>query len=222
MTSESDRMLLALSYGPKPNLMTYHAYDINGYTFYTKERDKGGDYQNSSVTMVSYTGEEKKRYYGKIKEIWELDYIGEKLPMFRVRWATNITEEDKYFTTMCMLEAKKSNTKNPTAQNEPWVLARHVEQCFFITDPSRPSRVVVRSGKRALVGMDGVADKQDFDDLVGDPMMEESDEDDTTYTKRRSRTMLPRTGVPDTRRSHDMWVKYSTTTTKKGNSQRQR
>jgi hypothetical protein len=73
MTSESDRMLLALSYGPAPNLMTYQAYDINGYTFYMEERDKGGNYQNSSVMMVSYTGEEKKRYYGKIEKIWELD-----------------------------------------------------------------------------------------------------------------------------------------------------
>jgi hypothetical protein len=57
MTSKSDRMLLALSYGPAPNLMTYHAYDINGYTFYTEERDKGGDYQNSSITMVSDTSQ---------------------------------------------------------------------------------------------------------------------------------------------------------------------
>jgi hypothetical protein len=69
MTSKSDKMLLALSYGPAPNLMAYQAYDINGYTFYTEERDKGGDYQNSSVMMLSYTGEEKKRYYGKIEEI---------------------------------------------------------------------------------------------------------------------------------------------------------
>jgi hypothetical protein len=97
-----------------------------------------------------------------------------------------------------------------------------VEQCFFITDPSRPSHVVVRSGKRALVGMDGVADEQDFDGLVGDPMMEQSNEDIATYTKKRSRTTLPRTGVPYTRRNHDMGVKYSTTTTKKGNSQRRR
>jgi hypothetical protein len=145
--------------------------------------------------MVSHTGEEKKIYYGKIEEIWELDYIGEKLSMFRVRWATNITKEDEYFTTMCMPKANKSKTKNHTTQNEPWVLARHVEQCFFITDPSMPSCVVARGGKRALVGMDGVADEQDFDGLGGDPMMEESDEDYATYTKRRSRTTLPRTGV---------------------------
>jgi hypothetical protein len=200
--------------------MTYQSYDINRCTFYMEERDKGGDYQNSSIMMVSYMGEEKKRYYEKIKEIWELDYIGENLPMFRVRWATNITKEDEYFTTMCMPEANKSKTKNPTVQNEPWVLGRNVEQCFFITDPSRTSHVDVRSGKRALVGMDGVGNEQDFDGLVGDPMMEESDEDDATYTKRRSMTILPRTDVSYTRRSHDMGVKYSTTTTKKGNLQR--
>jgi hypothetical protein len=40
MTSESNRILLALSYGPAPNLMTYQAYDINEYTFYMEERDK--------------------------------------------------------------------------------------------------------------------------------------------------------------------------------------
>ncbi|KAK1692699.1 hypothetical protein QYE76_009396 [Lolium multiflorum] len=157
--------------------------------------------ENSGVTMESYMGEEKKRYYGRIEEIWELDYVGEKLPMFRVRWATDVTKEDAYVTTMRL--PPKSKTKNPTAQNEPWVLAKHVEQCFFITDPSRPSRVVVRRGKRALVGMDGVADEQDFDGLVGDPMMEEPDEDDRTYTLRRRRTTLPRSSVPPYTRSRD-------------------
>ena len=94
------------------------------------------------------------------------------------------------------------------------MLAKHVEQCFFITDPSRPSRVVVRRGKRAAVGMDGVANKKDFDGLVGDPMMEEPDEDVATYTSRRRRTTLPRSGDPSTRKSHNTGVKYSMTTKK--------
>ena len=118
--------------------------------------------------MESYTGEEKKRYYGRIEEIWKLDYVGEKLLMFCVRWATDVRKKDEYFTTMRM--PNKSKTKKPTAQNEPWVLAKHVEQCFFITDSSMPSRDIVKRGKRALVGMDGVSDKKDFDGLVGDPM----------------------------------------------------
>jgi len=35
--------------------------------------------------MVSSIGKEKLRYYGRIEEIWELDYSGEKVPMFHVR-----------------------------------------------------------------------------------------------------------------------------------------
>ena len=70
--------------------MTYEAYNINGYTFYTEEKDMKSDYQNSGVTMESYTGNEKDRYYERIEEIWELSYAGEKVPMFRVRWAKSI------------------------------------------------------------------------------------------------------------------------------------
>ncbi|KAK1603656.1 hypothetical protein QYE76_027329 [Lolium multiflorum] len=167
MDSDKDKLVLALSHGPAPNIMTYQAYDINGYTFYTEEKDKNSVYQNSGVTMDSWTGDVKTRYYGRIEEIWELSYAGEKVPMFRIRWAKNVTKEDRYFTTMFLPEANKSKSMNATAQNEPWVLAEHVHQCFFITDPSRPSRVIVRRGKRTIVGMDGVANEEDFEGQVG-------------------------------------------------------
>ena len=106
--------------------MTYQAYDINGYTFYTEEKDRNCEYQNSGVTMESLIGDVKERYYGRIDEIWELDYCGEKVPMFRVRWAKSVKKEDKYFTTMVIPEAKSS--ANATAKNEPWVLASQVDQ----------------------------------------------------------------------------------------------
>ena len=81
--------------------MTYQAYDINGYTFYTEAKDGTSEYQNSGVTMESWIGDVKVRYYGRIEEIWELDYSGEyKVAMFRVRWAKSIAKEDHYFTTM--------------------------------------------------------------------------------------------------------------------------
>ena len=54
-------------------MMTYEAYDINGYTFYTEDKDMNSDgYQNSWVTMESYTGNDKDSYNGRIEEIWEL------------------------------------------------------------------------------------------------------------------------------------------------------
>jgi hypothetical protein len=73
---------------------------------------------------------------------------------------------------MLLPKANNSKSTNATAQNEPWVLAKHMDQCFFLTDTSRPSRVVVRRGKRAIVGMDGVANERDFDGQVGDPPMQ--------------------------------------------------
>ena len=84
-----------MSQGAEHNLMTYEAYDINGYTFYTEEKDMKSDYQNSGVTMESNTGNDKDRYYGRNEEIWELSYAGEKVPMFRVRWAKSVLKEDQ-------------------------------------------------------------------------------------------------------------------------------
>ena len=101
----------------------------------------------------------------------------------------------------------KSNSVNVSAKNEPWVLAKHVTQCFFITDPSKPSRVVVRRGKRCIVGMDGVANEEDYDQY-GDPMRED-DDDDEAYIKRRNRTTLPKDHRPFKRRSHNEGINYT-------------
>jgi hypothetical protein len=38
-------------------------------------------------------------YYGQIEEIWELDYVGLKVALFRYRWVTNgkiVVRKDKY------------------------------------------------------------------------------------------------------------------------------
>ena len=86
--------------------------------------------------MESFTGDEKRRYYGWIDEIWELDYSGEaKVAMFHVRWAKNVDTEDGYFTTMTIPEAQPvgapSNVKGITAQYEPWVFAKDVDYFFL-------------------------------------------------------------------------------------------
>ena len=98
--------------------MTYEAYDINGYTFYTEEKDMKRDYHNFGVTMESYTGNDKDRYYGRIEEICELSYAGEKVPIFRVSWAKSVLKEDRYFTIMVIPEAKsKTAGAKVTAKN---------------------------------------------------------------------------------------------------------
>jgi hypothetical protein len=93
-------------------MRTYQAYDINVYRFHTKERDRSSEYQNSGVTMLSYADDEatvKERFFVRIEEIWELDYTGEKVPMFRVRWAKRVQKEGRYFTTMVIPDASVKN-----------------------------------------------------------------------------------------------------------------
>jgi hypothetical protein len=133
------------------------------------------------------------------------------MPMFRVRWAKNVEKEGRYFTTMVIPEAKSS--ANVQAKNEPWVLASQVDQCFFITDPVRPSHIVVRRGKRSIIGME----EQDFD-KYGDPKIEEEFDkyfDRPSNAARRRKTTLPAKGCPYTRRNpHVSGLNYSTATKK--------
>ena len=208
------KLIFSLSRGPTHNVRTYQAYDINGYRFYTEEKHKKLEFQNSGVTVLSYGDEEaavKERYFGRIENIWELNYCGELVPMFRVRWAKDVVKEGRYFTTMVIPDAK---SKNASAKNEPWVLASQVDQCFFITDPSKPSRVVVRRGKRSIIGMEGGATEQDLDN---EPKIEEEFDkffDMPTTSQQRRKTSLPK-GCPFTRRNLKVnGLKFSTT--KKG------
>ena len=96
--SKDGLLIYALAHGPSPNLNTYQAYDINGYTFYTKAKDMDSDDQNSGVTMECMTGRDNgatERFYGRVEEIWELDYSGlHNATMFRVRWAKYVEREN--------------------------------------------------------------------------------------------------------------------------------
>ena len=100
--------------------------------------------------------------------------------MFCVRWAKNVERESRIFTTMTIPDAK-SATVNAITKNEPWVHVKHVTQCVFIIDPRNPSRVVMRRGKRNIIGMDGVANEEDYDQY-GNPMRE--DDNDEKYTSK--------------------------------------
>ena len=54
--SKDGLLIYALAHGPSHKLVTFQAYDINGYTFYTEAKDMDSDDQNSGVTMECMTG----------------------------------------------------------------------------------------------------------------------------------------------------------------------
>jgi hypothetical protein len=112
--------------------------DINGYKFYTMTYDKKSVYQNSGVCVWAVVDDSHDddddtgidTYYGKIEEIWELDYIGLTVALFRCRWVTNgkrVVSKDKYGYVSVDLRVFG-------CKNEPFVFANDVEQVFYAPD----------------------------------------------------------------------------------------
>jgi hypothetical protein len=59
---------------PLSCVTSWQAYDINGYTYYTKEKDRSVA-QNSGIRIEAFDPlGVKTTYYGYIQDIWELDY----------------------------------------------------------------------------------------------------------------------------------------------------
>jgi hypothetical protein len=77
---------------------------------------------------------------------------------------------------------------NNAYKDEPFVLAKQVVQVFYIVDPCNKKLHVVREGKRRIVGLDNIADEDDYNQHVHGigqeiPLEEEEEEDDVQYAR---------------------------------------
>jgi hypothetical protein len=131
--------------------------DINQYTFYTMTQDKNSVYQNSGVRVRAIVDDsnddndetETDTYYCQIQEIWDLDYVGLKVALFRCRWVTNekrAVSKDKYGYVSVDLWVFGY-------KNEPFVFTNDVEQLFYVPDFAKKNWYVVMRGKKELRGM---------------------------------------------------------------------
>ena len=103
-------------------------------------------------------------YYGFVEEIWELDYVLFKIPLFRCHWVKlpQGVKVDKYGVTTVDL-------KRVGYKDELFVLAKQVVQVFYVTDPANKNHHVVLHGKRRIVGVENIVDEEEynqFDELL--------------------------------------------------------
>jgi hypothetical protein len=84
-----------------------------------------------------------KACYDQIQEIWELDFHGFQIPLFRCNWVdvNKGVVKDKYefITVDLSREGYKS---------EPFVLAKYITQVFYILDTTNKRLKVVIPRKR--------------------------------------------------------------------------
>ena len=185
-----------LAYGPVHVVPTYQGYNINGYTFYTKNQDDKSTLQKSGVRLIATTTEfsrsnndsrsriAKDSYYSVIQKIWELDYTLFKVPLFKCKWVENrrgVKVDNDGFT---IVDLSKEGYVS-----EPFILAKQASQVFFVEDPKDSKWHIVLHGKRHILGVENVADEEEYDQFdelppfsVGIPSLD-VDITDTTYLR---------------------------------------
>nr|ABA96885.1 transposon protein, putative, CACTA, En/Spm sub-class, expressed [Oryza sativa Japonica Group] len=92
----------------------------------------------------------------------------------------NVKVDNEGFTTV--------NLANNAYKDEPFILAKQVVQVFYIVDPCNKKLHVVREGKRRIIGLDNIADEDDYNQHVHGigqeiPLEEEEEEDDVQYAR---------------------------------------
>ncbi|XP_022031474.1 uncharacterized protein LOC110932449 [Helianthus annuus] len=158
-----DKTVERLGMGPDFRVISYQGYDINGYTFYTKNQDDKSVTQNSGVTQIaSRTNVDqmtiaKESYYGVIQEIWELSYSSFTIPLFRCKWVNNRTGVNVDEHGFTLVDLTTDGYKS-----EPFILATQATQVFFVKDPCKPRYHIVLQGKRRILGVDDVDDEEEY------------------------------------------------------------
>ncbi|XP_052289966.1 uncharacterized protein LOC127899867 [Citrus sinensis] len=138
-----------IAHGPRPEVIKYQGYEINGYRFHTKERDDLRVVQNSGVYLDANTfqisiAKDKNHvvanmsFYGVIQEIWELDYNQFKIPVFKCDWAENnrVIKKDEQGLTLV-------NLNRIGHKDDGFILASQPTQVFYVEDQLDPRWSIV-------------------------------------------------------------------------------
>jgi len=145
--------LLRLARGPNNDVITFGGYDINDYCFYTKIEDDKSRVQNSGVTIQAeaehFANSKDKNpitasmsYFGVIQDIWEIDYVTFRVPVFKCKWVdgnTGVRTDDFGFTLVDLNKVGYTD--------EPFIMAYQAKQVFYVGDPSNDKWSVVLEGR---------------------------------------------------------------------------
>jgi hypothetical protein len=108
--------------------------------FYTKQKDKKITYQNSGICVDAYdvTGQDKTCTMVKYKRYGSLTFIVFKIPLFHCNWVDAIkgVVKDKY--RFISVDLNRQGCKS-----EPFMLAKHIAQGFYVSDTTNKSLKVV-------------------------------------------------------------------------------
>ena len=194
LENEENCIIKRLVDGPSFEAISYAAYAINGYVFYTTDMEMNKTTQNSGVSLKALTGfrsnskdknlvHEEATYYGIIKQILELDYYDFKHVVFYCDW---VRTEDAHGcrvdpeTNLIYVNLRRLKRKTKE-DDEPFILASQATQVFYCKDHSRPAdewHVVLDVPKRLTEDVDSFEDPLVFEPRMNENVLTEALRDD--------------------------------------------
>jgi len=125
--------------GPNVVVAKYSGFSVNEYHFHTTSRDESRTTQCSGVSLVAHAMQIASAkdsnpvygpvtYYGRIQEIWDLDYRMFSVPVFMCDWVDSrgIKKDALGFTVV--------NFGRLGHQSEHFILATQAKQVFYVQD----------------------------------------------------------------------------------------
>jgi hypothetical protein len=94
--------------------------------------------RKAHVDAYNVTGQDKNIYYGQIQEIWQLDFHGFKIPFFCCKWIDAIKG-----VVQNMYRFISADLSHQGYKLEPFVLAKHIVQLFYVPDTTNKRLQVV-------------------------------------------------------------------------------
>ena len=170
-------------------MIVCNGYFINNCSFYTKSLDDRSTVQNSGVmveaeSMQFSTAKDNNPllgtmpYYGIIEEIWEVVYSKFHVPVFKCKWVDNNTGVHIDDSGHVLVDFSKVGYKD-----EPFIMAQHATQVFYIKDPSNERLSIVIHEKNQQLDADNL-NVQEIPSYTSQiPMIDEIDVDDVQATR---------------------------------------
>ena len=126
-----------LSLGPERKVKCYNGYFVNGYVFHTEEYGQRRKTYNYGVCVKGSTSSEfQVDYYGRLKEVVELQYHSEQNTMFLFKcyWYDTTDRGIRVDTHYGLVEINsKARLRNI---NNVFVFAKQCQQVYYTYTPS--------------------------------------------------------------------------------------
>ena len=151
-----ENQLFGLAMGPSTSVKCYNGYYVNGFKFHTQRYGRFKKTMNSGVCVKGSCYDDNERdYYGMLKEVVRLKYLGSKckLFMFKCNWY-DTKRGIRVHRSNGLVEIKHTSR---LLGNEDFVLAQQCQQVYYTYPPDNKSLewwTVIKTTARSRYNID--------------------------------------------------------------------